>query len=312
MKSARLVLTLLVLSWFAAPVVAQSPLRPGDHRISIRHAGRARSYLVHVPKGSGPFPAVIAYHGGGGEAQGFKEYAGLDAIADRERFIVVYPNGSGVLPNRLLTFNGGGCCGFAKDRNIDDVGFTMALLDDLARKIGIDRKRVYATGHSNGAIMAYRLAAERADRIAAVVGVAGAMSVAAFAPKRPVAVLHIHSVDDPRALYDGGIGPPFPGTDHRETHQPVQAGLDLWIRLAGCSPSPVVAEQRRTNHTAQKLVWSNCRDNVEVAHWKLTGAGHAWPGNARQGALQAIVGPPTTVVDAAEEIWGFASRFILP
>jgi polyhydroxybutyrate depolymerase len=264
-------------------------------------------------------PLLIAFHGGGGEAQGFKDYAGLDAIADRERFIVAYPNGTGVLPNRLLTFNGGGCCGYAEERGIDDVGFSMALVDDLAKRTRIDRKRIYTTGHSNGAIMAYRVAAERADRIAAVVAVAGAMSLARFSPARPVAVMHIHSVDDPRALYEGGLGPPFPGTNNRETHQPVQAGLDQWIRLARCKPSPAVAEERRggsgardTSHTATKLVWSGCRDGVEVVHWKLTGTGHAWPGSARQGFSEALVGPPTSIVDAAQEIWKFASRFRLP
>jgi polyhydroxybutyrate depolymerase len=311
---------LFALSNLATRVFAQQPfLRAGDHRFSIRFGGRDRTYIVHVPRGSGEFPVLIAYHGGGGEAQGFKDYAGLDAIADRERFIVVYPNGTGPLPNRLLTFNGGGCCAYARERNIDDVGFTMAMLDDLAKKTSFDHKRIYATGHSNGAIMAYRLATERADRIAAVVAVAGAMSVTEFAPSRPVAVMHIHSVDDPRALYEGGVGPPFPGTNNRETHQPVQKGLDQWVGIADCGPSPAIAEERRGRpgasdaaHTATKLVWSNCKGNVEIVHWKITGAGHAWPGNMRRGRLQALIGPPTSVVDAAEEIWKFASRFRLP
>jgi polyhydroxybutyrate depolymerase len=297
---------------------AQSNLRPGDHRLSLRHDGRTRSYIVHIPAGAAEMPLVLAFHGGGGEAQGFKNYAGLDAVADRERFIVAYPYGTGVLPNRLLTFNGGGCCGYAEERRIDDVGFAMAMVDDLAKRTRIDRKRIYTTGHSNGAIMAYRVAAERADRIAAVVAVAGAMSLAKFSPLRPVAVMHIHSVDDPRALYQSGLGPPFPGTNNRETHQPVQAGLDQWLRLAGCKPSPAVTEERRgragakdASHTATKLVWSGCRDSVEVVHWKLTGAGHAWPGSTRQALSEALVGPPTSIVDAAQEIWKFASRFRL-
>jgi polyhydroxybutyrate depolymerase len=297
---------------------AQAGLQPGDHTFSIRHGGRARTYITHVPAAPGALPVMIAFHGGGGEAQGFKSYAGLDAIADREHFIVVYPNGTGPLPNRLLTFNGGGCCGFARERNVDDVGFAMAVLDDLARRTPVDRTRIYATGHSNGAIMAYRLAAERADRIAAIVPVAGAMSVAAFSPSRPVPVLHIHSVDDPRALYDGGIGPPFPGTNNRETHQPVQKGLDQWIRIAGCATTPATAETRRGRagtreaaHTAARLVWSRCNGGVEIVHWKLTVAGHSWPGSARDGLAAALVGPPTSIVDAAEEAWKFAQRFRL-
>jgi polyhydroxybutyrate depolymerase len=271
-----------------------------------------------MPPASGALPVMIAYHGGGGDARGFRNYAGLDAIANREHFIVVYPNGTGRLPDRLLTFNGGGCCGYAEENRIDDVGFTLALLDDLANRTPIDRTRIYATGHSNGAIMAYRLAAERADRIAAIVPVAGAMNVSRFSPTRPVPVMHIHSVDDPRALYNGGLGPPFPGTNNRETHQPVQKGLDQWIRAGICAALPVTAETRRgrpgtseAGHTAAKLVWSRCEADVEIVHWKLTGAGHGWPGSTRDGLMRILVGPPTTIVDAAEEAWKFASRFRL-
>lgn len=300
------------------PTFGQSTLRPGDHTFSIQHGGRNRSYIVHVPSGTDALPVMIAFHGGGGEASSFKNYAGLDAIADREHFIVVYPNGTGILPNRLLTFNGGGCCAFAKERNIDDVGFTMAVLDDLARKTRIDRARIYATGHSNGAIMAYRLAAERADQIAAIGAIAGALSVTSFSPSRPVAVMDVHSVDDPRALYEGGSPPPLPGINNRETHQPVQKGLDDWIRANGCTPTPATTETRRgrsgtseATHTATKLVWSGCKGGVEVVHWKLTGAGHGWPGKERDGLSEALVGPHTSIVDAAEEAWKFVSKFSL-
>jgi polyhydroxybutyrate depolymerase len=319
-RPARILLAILLACFcLNRAVPAQTGLRAGDHTLSIRHAGRSRTYITHMPAASGALPVMIAYHGGGGEAQGFKSYAGLDALADREHFIVVYPNGTGPLPNRLLTFNGGGCCGFARERNIDDVGFTIALLDDLAKRTPVDRARIYATGHSNGAIMAYRLAAERADRIAAIVPVAGAMSVSSFSPSRPVPVMHIHSVDDPRALYEGGVGPPFPGTNNRETHQPVQKALDQWIRAANCAAVPTTAETlrerpgtREAQHTATKLVWSKCAGNAEIVHWKLTGTGHGWPGNRRGGVAQEITGPPTTIVDAAEEAWKFVSRFRLP
>jgi polyhydroxybutyrate depolymerase len=299
----------------AAPGVS---LPAGDHDFALSHGERTRRYLVHMPpSSSGPLPVMIAFHGGGGNAAGFKAYAGLDAVADRERFIVVYPNGTGVLPNRLLTFNGGGCCGYAKNRQVDDVGFTIAVLEDLARRTPLDRARVYATGHSNGAIMAYRLAAERAEAIAAIVPVAGAMSVDSFAPSRPVAVMHIHSVDDPRALYGGGLGPPFPGTNNRETHVAVEDALERWIRANGCEPV-ARAEETRTSpagndaaHTATRLVWSPCKGGSEVVHWKLTGAGHGWPGGSGSGLSERIVGPATSVVDAAAEAWAFASRFRL-
>jgi polyhydroxybutyrate depolymerase len=291
-------------------------LEPGDHTFTIRHDNRRRTYIVHVPRGRGagePKAVLLAFHGGGGEASGFKDYAGLDAVADREGFLVVYPNGSGVLPRRLLTWNAGECCGYAMNQGIDDVAFAMAVVDDLERRTLIDGRRIYATGHSNGAMMAYRLAAARADRIAAIVAVAGAYSLPTFSPSRPVAVLAIHSVDDPRALYEGGVGPPFPGTDVRSSHRPVMEGLDRWRRHNGCADTPVTVHRLPDAsgagaQTATLLQWPGCAPGGQVAHWRLTGAGHGWPG-AKAGRLrEALIGPPVTVVNAAEEIW----RFVAP
>ena len=174
-------------AWLAAivlfPAIACSPrerrtdvsnwpgLTSGDHEFALRHGGRRRTYLVHVPAGASttPLPVLMAFHGGGGNASGFQRYAELDRVADRERFIVVYPNGTGPLPNRLLTWNAGdGCCGYALTNAVNDMGFAATVLSDLEGRIPIDRKRVYATGHSNGAILAHRFAAERSGIVAAI------------------------------------------------------------------------------------------------------------------------------------------------
>jgi polyhydroxybutyrate depolymerase len=172
---------------------------------------------------------------------------------------------------------------------------------------------VYATGHSNGGIMAHRLAAERAGIIAAIAPVAGALDLRSFAPIRAVPVLQIHSVDDPRALYAGGLGPPFPGTDNRVFHQPVQAGLDRWVVANGCGTRADTAEAKLgTGQTATRLVWRGCRGGAEVAHWKLTGSGHGWPGNAPPPGGEEIAGPQTRLIRAADEVWAFVSRFRLP
>ena len=71
------------------------------------------------------------------------------------------------------------------------------------------------------------------------------MVVERFAPARPVAVLHVHSVDDPRALYRGGLGPAFPGTSVRSRHQSVEGGLARWIVVDRCVTEPTVADTRR-------------------------------------------------------------------
>jgi polyhydroxybutyrate depolymerase len=315
---ALIALLLCVLGLAAGSWPPQGTPGPDPVQVTLTHDGRQRSYLIHVPprRGGRPLPLLLAFHGGGGNAAGFRDYAGLDAVADREGFIVVYPNGTGPLRSLLLTFNAGNnCCGPAQRQQVDDVGFAAAVVEDVARRTAVDRRRVYATGHSNGAIMAYRLAAERADLVAAIVPVAGAMSLDRFAPSRPVPVLHIHSVDDPRALYAGGVGPPFPGTNNRVTHAAVDDALRKWTAHNGCGTAPTVVETRRgqpgtsdAGQTATRLQYAPCRTGATVEHWKLTGSGHGWPGGPSP-VREALSGPRTTLVSAAEEIWRFVSKY---
>ena len=284
-------------------------LSPGNHSLTLEHGGQTRSYITHVPPQAGPLPVVISLHGGGGHAAAQQEYSRMDALADREGFIVLYPNGTGRLKGRLLTWNAGGCCGYAAANNVDDVGFVAAALDHLAARASVDPKRVYATGLSNGAMMAYRLAAELPGRIAAIAPVAGAM-VLPGAIAHPMPVLHIHSVDDPRALYGGGLGPPFPLTNTRVLHPPVQQTLERWSKANRCTGEPQATERRKgsgpsAGHTATLLAYPGCAAALE--HWKLTGAGHVWPGGMLQ-YLTRILGPGTDVIDANAEMWRFFSR----
>jgi polyhydroxybutyrate depolymerase len=287
--------------------------------VSLQHGNRTRLAIVHMPPAASAraLPLVFAFHGGGGEADGFRRSIGLDALADREGFIAVYPFGTGALPRRLLTWNAGtACCGYALDRQIDDVGFAIALLDHIATLTNVDMRRVYAIGHSNGAMMAYRLAAERADRIAAIVPVGGAMDLDRFAPVRTVAVLHIHSIDDPRALYAGGLGPPFPMTERRVQHRSVMAGLERWRTHNGCAADLVAGDERRgesasmnAGQTATHLAYRNCPQDAPVEHWRLAGSGHGWPGQTVGGLREDLIGAPTTLLDATAVAWEFVRRY---
>lgn len=302
----------------AASAMAAGATVPGDHEFALSVGALKRSYLVHAPpQGAGgkPLPVVLNFHGGGGNAKNQKWYSRMDEAADRDGYIAIYPNGTGGIGDRLLTWNAGTCCGRAAAAGVDDVGFVVALLDDLARRMPYDRARVYATGLSNGSMMAYRLAAEVPDRIAAVAGVAGAMTLPNFAPALPVPVMHIHSVDDGRALYDGGLGPSFPLTHTRVFHQSVDSMLGKWLAHDGCPTQPRVTGpvsgkpgMADVAHTATRYQYGPCRAGTEVVLWKLTGAGHVWPGG-RQNYLPLLLGPGTTLIDANDEMWRFFSRF---
>jgi len=291
-------------------------LGPGNHYLNLRSGDIERHYIVHVPPAPAQAPALlINFHGGGGNARAQQKYSRMDELADREGFLVAYPDGTGLRRERLLTWNAGTCCGSAAAGQVDDVGFVRALLDDLAARQPYDRTRVYATGLSNGAMMSYRLAAELSDRIAAVAPVAGSMVLAHFAPARPVPVMHIHSVDDPRALYEGGLGPPFPMTTLRVLHPPVEERVAVWARANGCGAAPEERDKREWQspgssvHTATRYAWPGCR--AETVLWKLTGAGHVWPGGELD-HLTRLLGPGTLVIDANEEMWRFFSRHRIP
>jgi len=311
--SRSLLVALLLLS-----DAALAALAPGDYEFSMTHQGFRRSYLVHVPPQASdgrPLPLVLSFHGGGSNAKVMRTYTRMDRSADRDGYIVVYPNGSSGIGGRFLTWNAGNCCGPAALLQVDDVGFALNVLDDVAARVAVDKSRVYATGLSNGAMMAYRLAAEAAHRIAAVAGVAGTMSLQRFAPSRPVPVLHIHSTHDHIARYDGGFAAPATVADTRMFHAPVEDMLRRWLDFDGCPLKPAavetIAAERGTpdeTHSAIRRVYRPCRQSVEVVLIQLGGAGHVWPGGIRDYNPE-LLGTGTSVIDANTEIWRFFSRF---
>ena len=312
-----MIILLLLFNWPAAAWGNAPPLAAGDHIVALSHGGRERRAIVHVPRRAAErqvLPVVLNFHGGGGHGANQKEYSLLDAVAESENFLAVYPDGTGRLSTRLLTWNAGTCCGYSEINNIDDVGYIRSLVDKLREMIPIDRRRIYATGMSNGGMMAHRLAAEANDVIAAAAPVAGGMVMPLAKSSRAVPVLHIHSSDDPRALYAGGLGPPFPLTKNRVFHPNVEEMIKRWADHNGCAAEPIVADRRvdanQRGHSATKLIYPNCREGAEVALWKLTGAGHVWPGG-KQKVLERILGPSTDIIDANREMWDFFKRFAL-
>ena len=277
---------------------APATLSPGDATRTLTLAGRERSYIVHIPSTydpAQPMPVVLVFHGGGGNAENARMMTGFDAIADAEGFIVVYPNGTGRRRDRLLTWNGGRCCGYALEQNVDDVGFVRALLADLGTVANVDARRIYATGMSNGAIMSYRLACELADVVAAIGPVAATQNLDACTPARPAPVLHVHGDADNHAPYAGGVGAeslvgiPF---------ESVETTIEFWVRHNGCTSTPQVTQNGSIRHT----VYSGCQQNAAVELYTVVGGGHAWPGG-QPGWKGGDV--PTTELDASQVIWDF-------
>src|SRR5262245_36744951 len=150
-RTAAAVVLMLLLAGPAMAASVDDAARPGSRDATRTLEGGARRYLVHVPADSAPgtpMPVLIALHAAGSSAAHFQRYSRLDRVADREGFLVVYPEGTG---SDLLSWNAGNCCGDARQRGVNDVAFVAAVLRDVARQWPVDRTRVYLTGHSNGA-----------------------------------------------------------------------------------------------------------------------------------------------------------------
>lgn len=290
-----------------------TPLTAGDHKRELEFGGLSRNYLVHVPLASqrpkaggvpAKWPVVLVFHGGGSNAEVMVTFSGMNETADKHGFVAVYPNGTGRL-ERALTFNGGNCCGYAERRNVDDVGFTRALLDDLAKALPVDEKRVFATGMSNGAIISYRLASELSDRIAAIAPVGGPMGTETCLPKRPVPVMHFHGTDDAYAPFKGGKGDK---SLTQTNFYSVEHSLNAWIKANGCDLQPVVTElPDKTDdgtHVTRK-VWPNGRDGSEVILLEIHGGGHTWPGRESRARF---LGTVTKDISANELMWEFFQR----
>jgi polyhydroxybutyrate depolymerase len=291
--------TIAFLALLAAPPAPA--LGPGDHARTLTVGGRERSYLVHVPKSydpKKPVPVVLAFHGAAMTGRLMALVSGLSPTADREGFLVVYPDGTGDL---VLTWNAGGLRGPLARNKADDVAFTAALLDDLARVAAIDARRVYATGLSNGAMMTYRLAAELSDRIAAIAPVAGAMPNEKFTPKRPVSVLHFHGTADTLVPYKGARGrmPRF------MTLLPVEEGARAWAKLNGCPSRPTVADVPNKSGDGMKVTrtfYGPGKEGSEVVLYTCEGGGHVWPGRALP---FGFLGTPIRALSANDLMWEF-------
>lgn len=197
--------------------------------------GRQRDFIAVVPEGDGPFPLLVALHGGGGDAANMMDKTGLDQLGLLEGVVVLFPEGTpGLRGADLRTWNAVHCCGRAQEDGTDDVAFLDALIELAAGELPIDRERIGVTGHSNGGMMAHRYGAERSETVALIAPVAGSVGGATppgsawklpLAPSSAIDVLIIHATDDPRVPYDGGQGENLGAQRHDAS---VQDAVDFW------------------------------------------------------------------------------------
>ena len=273
--------------------------------VTLTSSGHPRAALLFRPPVAGPVPLVVMLHGTGGSAAFAADETGWGGFAAARGFAVAFPDGLPVDPTsppRFLTNpqrwnDGSSRPGDFPHADTDDVTFLADLIGELADKHGVDPRRVYLTGFSNGAGMAFRFAAERGDLLAAVAPLAGYCHVPLARVPHPVPTVYV--VGDADLLIPLAGGPArLPWGNKVVPRPPVADTLAKWAGMIGCEPTPRVVSN------AAGIVESIYPGSVEFRSVVVAELGHHWPGGKGQ-FNPRIGGPPSDRLDANERVWAF-------
>jgi len=239
------------------PVTCPSPVLPaGDTSVTLLVGSVSRSYVLHIPStydGKRAVPLIVDFHGIGGS--GWSEWAAspYPAVTDPDGVVIAFPDG---LQGALGTgWNMGPCC----VPNVDDLGFSRALVAQVKNTACIDPSRVYAVGVLTGSGMVYDLACQAADVFAGVAPAAFDLlkeSVDDCHPSRPITVISFRGTADPRVPYAGGASTLVPGMPI--TFLGAVMTLDRWAQIDRCTGTRSKADSNGCSS------YSGCQDGVDV------------------------------------------------
>ncbi len=285
--------------------------------LNIDH--QTRRFFLYVPQDlpNTPFPLIIELHGGGiyiedmtGQSGYKTPYKLWMSLAERQKFIVVYPeglNGSYAKP----TWND--CRANAQvNSRADDVHFISCLIDTLRTQFNIDPKRIYVSGTSNGGLMALRLAVELPQKIAAVAAIAAAMPDTSECPPptHPISVLFMNGTADDHLPYNGGYVSNPPNPTHGSVLS-VQASLKIWITLDQTDTIPRVDRfpdlDRSDASTVVRYSYLHGRNNTQVIFYKIIGGGHSAPSIKERYSwlFEHYFGKQNHDIEMTHEVWQF-------
>ena len=294
----------------ATSVVAVENVRAFQETIS--HQNSNRTVLVLRPEvatGSTPPPVFVLLHfldGSSSEMANLIEISKL--VRDRGAWVLLPQAIEGNwnhTPNLADSLGGLGAidlhAGLVGFSAVDDVGFLAKMIDTLTARHGLDARRVYMGGYSNGALMTVRFACERPEKIAggAVVGATMRNTQAPKCmPARAVPMLYINGTADQVAPYAGG-----------PTSLSADAALALWVQANGCNPTPQTSTLPDTTPdgtTTQRRAWRGCAEGVGVDHYTVQNGGHTWPGTID---FTPSLGKASQDFQATDVIWDFFMQY---
>ena len=274
-------------------------------QINLVHDGKNREYLVYVPNeydDSIRIPLVLNFHGFGDTAYDHYKYTSdMTSLADTANFLLVYPQGAA------------GSDGYSHwniaDENsksdIDDLGFTSAMIDDLIQTYNVDTLRIYATGFSNGAAFTYDLACRLSQRIAAIAPVGENMTQVSYdecEATKPTGIISFHGTADESRPYNGIEG-------YNLSYEQINS---FWTTLNETETEPIIAEintNTEDGSSVELYSWEKGRNCSSVEHYKIINGGHSWPNpNAESWGKGDDVNRD---IDTNVLIWNYVSEYDL-
>jgi polyhydroxybutyrate depolymerase len=268
--------------------------------------GRDRSFLLYRPKGfnnAGALPLLFVNHGGQSTAQGMMQVADFRALADKDKFIIIYPQGF------QNTWNDGRPT-TANQLGVDDVNFFRQMCTYAVTNLSVDRSRIYVTGLSNGGFMASRLGCELSDRIAAIAVVGATIEQGIYAscsPSKSMPTIIIQGSLDPFVPFAGGIVQPGAGG----TAVSHILSIAKWVEINDCQTTPSIINLPDISSDGTTITQTKYVGGIsgsEVVGYEIANGGHTWP-QGLQYAPESIIGKTSQDMNANEVIWTFFKRF---
>lgn len=291
-------LLLRAITIFSALALAFHPAYAQNSReISVAVEGTQRRAVVVNDLGPGRnSPVVIVLHGGQGSADAHRERSGFDGLAVSEGFTVVYAEGTEWAPGRHAWNTG-----FLMRRQVgqaNDIAYLDALIDLLIRDHGADPRKIFMTGGSNGAMMTLVYATQRAERLAAIAPVVGAMFSFDEKPSRPLPIMLINGGQDNEVPSEGGFSRnPLVSRNQAAPYKPLAETVQFWTAANRSLTPPVIT---RSGSVTTSVYRAAPNGAVTISVVDDVG-GHGWPGTRgrRQG------NNPIQSFDGAERVWEF-------
>jgi polyhydroxybutyrate depolymerase len=293
----------ILISCFLFCLTLQIPLKGANDQLKdnektyfLQIQNTNRSYLVHLPKSytnNQYYPLVLVLHGRGGSGPKMAEYTQFSELADKQKFIVVYPNAI----NKPTLWNAF-YKPYGKER--DDITFISKTLQQLKENYKINERKIYVVGYSSGAMMAYRVASELSSQITAVAIISGSLGyrknnrdVYINKPTVSIPTIIVHGKKDPIVHFKGGMS-----LTVKTDLIGVKPSVEKWAAYNQCKIVPT-----KENFISSRYIRETytCINNGQIVFYTLLDGTHKWP--------TLLPNENNQMSLTAQVLWDFLSKY---